>query len=100
MNDIRELITRRRHQLLIHSCLYYRMNENIITDHTFDLWSNELVELQKKHPDTAKQCIYHEYFEDFDGSSGYNLPYHLPRILNAATTLLRVHKRFKEEGRI
>lgn len=100
MNDVRELITRRRNQLLVHSALYYRMNENIISDHTFDMWSKELAELQKKYPEITEQCVYHDGFKDFDGSSGYNLPYHLPQILNAAARLLKVHRKFKEEGRI
>ncbi|MNF48343.1 hypothetical protein D3C84_295770 [compost metagenome] len=76
------------------------MNQNILPDYIFDMWSKELADLQLKHPDIAKQCVYHDDFKEFDGSTGAFLPFHLPEILNAATRLLKVHKKFKEEGKI
>ena len=72
--DIATLINRRRIQILSHSYIYYRLNSNVISDHTFDEWSMELVELQKKYPDIAKDCVFAEAFKDFDGSSGYDIP--------------------------
>jgi hypothetical protein len=72
------LIKQRRRQLTVHSFGYYRMSDNIVSDHTFDRWCNELVELQTKYPDIAEQVELHEYFKDFDGSTGYDLPTHLP----------------------
>lgn len=94
MESIKELINRRRNQILVNSCIYYRLNKNIISDQTFDKWSKELAELQLQYPDIAKECVYHEYFEEFDGSSGFNLPYHLPDIVGKAHRLLKLHKKF------
>jgi len=84
-----EWINRRERQLLVHSFLYYQLNENIISDHTFDKWSKELAQAIIDHPETFKQSVYAEGFKNFDGSSGYDLPFHLPEIQNAGYRLLK-----------
>lgn len=84
-----ELIKRRRLQILVHSCLYYNMNENLIDDHTFDLWCKQLVELQQKYPSISKRVELYDQFKDFDGSSGYNLDYSHPNIVTIARHLMR-----------
>ncbi|MDS9997112.1 DNA ligase LigA-related protein [Bacillus atrophaeus] len=93
--DILELIGRRRRQILVHSFLYYQLNENIIVDHTFDLWSKELVQLQEKYPEESRQAVYYAEFTKFDGSSGYDLPYSLPEIQSTGHKLLDYHKKLK-----
>jgi NAD-dependent DNA ligase len=94
MNHIKELINRRRRQILVHSFLYYQLNESVISDHTFDRWSAELVELQEKYPEIADKCIYAKEFKDFDGSSGFDLPFHYPEIQSIGYKLLKLHKKF------
>jgi len=69
-----ELISRRR-QILLHSFLYYQLNESLIDDYVFDKWSKELADLQLRYPNEAMQAVYAEEFKDFDGSSGYDIPY-------------------------
>ena len=54
--EIAELITRRRRQLLVHSIIYYHMNDNIITDNQWAKWAIELEELQRDYPEIAKNC--------------------------------------------
>lgn len=98
--DIAELITRRRRQILVHSVLYYRMDTNIIDDHTFDLWSYELVDLQNKYPDIAAKCERHEDFKDFDGSTGAFLPTHEPDVISSAERLLNAVRYLKKRGQI
>jgi hypothetical protein len=88
MNELLEWMNRRERQLLVHSFLYYQLNENIIADHTFDKWSKELAQAIIDHPETFKQSVYAEGFKNFDGSSGYDLPFHLPEIQNAGYRLL------------
>ena len=46
MRSIKELIKRRRLQLLIHSYIYYELNDNIVSDATWSKWAMELVKLQ------------------------------------------------------
>ena len=63
-------IQQRRLQMLVHSYLYYILDENIISDHTWNKWAHELVRLQKKFPKTSKKVPYYKQFKDWDGSTG------------------------------
>jgi hypothetical protein len=92
MSEFLEWINRRERQLLVHSFLYYQLNENIISDHTFDKWSKELAQAIIEHPETFNKSVYAEGFKDFDGSSGYDLPFHLPEIQNAGYKMLKLHQ--------
>ena len=92
--EIAELITRRRRQILVHSTIYYRFNDNIISDYQWSEWAKELCELQTKYPEIAKECILHEDFKDFDGSTGFNLPLTEPWVVRKAQQLLRYKERF------
>lgn len=75
--------------MLVHSYLYYQLNETIIDDHTFDRWARELVALQDEYPEISKTVIYYDEFKDFDGSSGYDLPYSMPNIQSTGNALLK-----------
>lgn len=86
---VTEKIQRRRYQMLVHSYLYYQKNETIIDDHTFDRWANDLVELQKDYPEESEEAQYYAEFKNFDGSSGYDLPYAQPNIQTIGDRLLR-----------
>jgi len=79
-----ELIRRRRAQMLIHSCLYYELNESIVSDHQWQAWADELAELQQNHPDKCVIGFYDEEFKDWDGSSGYHLPLRDPWVFGKA----------------
>ncbi len=54
--EIKELILRRRRQILINSCIYYRFGQSVITDEQFDKWAYELVDLQNKYPKLTVEC--------------------------------------------
>ena len=71
---IREKIARRRRQILVHSIIYYTMDDNLISDQTWAEWAKELCDLQEKFPEIADECVYADAFSDFDPSTGYNLP--------------------------
>ena len=64
--DVAELLNRRRRQILVHSIIYYKMDDNLISDSTWSAWATELEELQKKYPDIAAKVPYAEEFKDFD----------------------------------
>jgi len=83
------LINRRQRQILVHSCLYYQFNENLIQDHVYDAWSKELAELIHDYPDEFRESAYSTVFRDYDGCSGFDLPFSDPRILGVVEGLLR-----------
>lgn len=93
-----ELISRRRRQILIHSIIYYKLDESIVTDALWASWAVELEELQKRYPEIAAKAPYAEGFEDFDHSSGYNLPLDDPSAVAKARHILRIHKQRISEG--
>lgn len=89
-NEIIEKITRRRWQILIHSVIYYQLNDNLISDYIYDMWSKELAELQIKYPDKSKEADLYNEFKNFDGSSGYDLPVKDGKYISKALYLLRI----------
>ena len=72
VQTLSEKIRQRRTQMLVHSYLYYEMDENVVDDHKWQQWADELVELQKQ-----KKVIgfYDEAFADWTGASGAFLPF-------------------------
>lgn len=65
MSVVKERIKRRRFQVLIHSYIYYRLNDAIISDTTFNAWACELIELQKAYPELSKEVELYDIFSDF-----------------------------------
>lgn len=96
--EIAELINRRRRQILVHSILYYKLNENIISDTQWTQWAVELEELQRKYPQIAANIPMAEEFKGFDHSTGMNLPLTHPYAVNKARQLLELHKKYKEKN--
>lgn len=74
ITDIASLINRRRRQILVHSIIYYKLDDNLIPDSKWAEWALELENLQRDYPDIAAECFLAEAFEEFEHSSGYNLP--------------------------
>lgn len=68
------IIARRRRQILVHSVLYYALDAPVISDHLFDRWCKDLVQLQAAYPTSAAQAPHAEAFADFTGSTGFDLP--------------------------
>ena len=91
--EIAELISRRRRQILVHSVIYYKMNDSIISDYTWSVWAKELYDLQNNHPDIARYCPYADVFKDFDPSTGYNLPLDDDWAVSTAKRLLKDRNR-------
>ena len=94
---IAEKIQQRRLQMLVHSYIYYRMDDNIVTDHQWSAWAVELAELQNKYPDIEKQVPFRKGFEDWNGSSGAFLPLDEPWIEIKARKLLGLPEEKKPE---
>lgn len=89
ISPIAAKIQQRRLQLLVHSYLYYDKNITLIEDIKWDKWAKELVQLQKDNAEIADKVIYADAFKDFDGTSGFNLPYKDEKIVNIAMRLIK-----------
>ena len=80
-------IRRYRLQMMVHSVIYYKYNDNIISDAEWSKRAKILVELQNKYPKESRACAYYDLFKDFDGSTGFNL-INEPWAINTARLLL------------
>ena len=86
--QIAEKIRQRRLQMLVHSCIYYKLNDNLVDDTTWSRWAVELAELQKQYPLISAKVDYAKAFRDWDGSSGAFLPLDDAWVVNKANQLL------------
>lgn len=82
-------IKQRRLQMLVHSYIYYELNDNLISDETWARWARELKELQDEYPEISRSVKYSRMFEDWDASTGYHLDFD-EWTRNKATYLLAV----------
>lgn len=87
--QIAELIQQRRLQILVHSCIYYELNQNNVPDSTWDAWSRELVQLQHDYPQIASCGMYADAFMGFDGSTGFDLPIKDDWVMNKAKQICK-----------
>lgn len=90
-DTIKELIERRRRQILVHSIIYYKYDENLIDDYTWSKWAKELYNLQKANSVIAREADLAGIFEDFDYSTGSNLPLDDEWGNQKAIQLMRMH---------
>ena len=58
-------INQLRREILVHSVIYYRLNDNIISDEEWSRRAKELYDLQNKYPEIAKMGVYAKDFENF-----------------------------------
>lgn len=64
--------------IIVHSYIYYELNDNVISDREYDLKAKELVAMKNKFPELWKKSQYRNNFgDDYNGSTGFNLWYSL-----------------------
>lgn len=88
--SISEQIQRLRLRLLVHSCIYYKLGTSLVDDRVWDSWAKELIVLQDQYSDIAATVCWSSAFEDWDGSSGFQLPLEDPWVMGKAKYLLRI----------
>lgn len=82
-----EAIHRRRRQMLVHSCIYYHLDDCILSDHEWTRRAKQLAALQKKYG--CQIGFYDKMFRNWDGSSGHHLPHTDHGVLGSARMLLK-----------
>lgn len=60
--------------IIVHSYIYYELDNNIISDREYDAKSKELVEYKNDYPELWKTSMYYKQFGDeYNGSTGFTL---------------------------
>ena len=59
--------------ILVHSIIYYELNDSVVPDTMFDNNANQLAEMQERYPDDAANTNLWYIFSSFDGSTGFDL---------------------------
>lgn len=82
--------------VIIHSIIYYELNESVISDKMFDKKSAALVRLMQKYPEELENSEYYRAIYDFDGSTGFHLYERLKksqrkRLKQYARFIIRLH---------
>lgn len=95
---VKAKIKQRRAQMLVHSCIYYELNDNIISDHKWQEWADELQVLQTTFPELCAIDFYDWNFRDWDGATGAHLPHRDPWVHNKACYLLERAKINEKEN--
>lgn len=66
--------------ILVHSYIYYELNNNVISDKLYDEKSKELVKYKTEYPDLWLKSMYYEQFkDDYNGATGFTLFYDLDK---------------------
>lgn len=95
---IKERIEYLRKKLLVHSIIYYRLDESLITDEEWTRWALDLEELTREYPHIAQNAFLAEGFKDFDHSTGYNLPLETPWAVQKAMDLVKYYTKHRQKG--
>ena len=62
--------------IILHSYIYYELDNNYISDMEYDKKSKELVKYKNEYPDLWKNSMYYKQFgDDYNGATGFTL-YH------------------------
>ncbi len=93
---VKERIEYLRKKLLVHSIIYYRLNENLISDEKWAEWALELEQLTQEYPRIAQNAFLAEGFKDFDHSTGYNLPLETPWAVQKAMELVLYDQKIRQ----
>ncbi len=85
-----------RKKLLVHSIIYYRLDESLIADDKWAEWALELENLVREHPEEGQNSFLAEEFKDFDHSTGYNLPLETPWAVDVAMNLVLYNQKLRQ----
>jgi len=92
-DDIKAKIRQRRAQMLVHSCIYYELNDNIVSDHKWQNWADELEALQRENPHCCSIGFFDREFANWTGATGNHLPHRHPWVLKKAQYIMMLHRK-------
>lgn len=72
--SILEQISWLQRYIIVHSYIYYHLNDNFISDHQYDEKCKQLVGLKERYPDEWRRSQYYRQFgDDYTGATGMGL---------------------------
>lgn len=96
--QIKDLIKRRRIQMITSSYLYYKLDYSLYDDYQWTMMADELRELQQKYPELSEQVEwYKEEFRGWTGYSGFNLPID-EKTVSRAYHIMRYREKRREQN--
>lgn len=79
-------------RVIIHSLIYYVFNESVISDNEYDSISKQLVQMSQELPeDILSKSKYYYCMNDFDGSTGFDIPSRLTKEDYEYLTIIASH---------
>lgn len=73
---VQERIDFLQRYIIVHSYIYYELNNNVISDRVYDAKSKELSRYRNEYPELWKTSEYYKQFgDDYNGATGFTL-YH------------------------
>lgn len=91
-DEIKSKIRQRRSQMLVHSYAYYIRDLSLVSDEKWQQWANELRDLQQQNPQCCKIDFFDKVFKDWNGDTGFHLPFHDPWVKRKAEYIIRIWK--------
>jgi hypothetical protein len=77
--------------ILVHSYIYYTLDDNLVSDNVYDKNTRQLAKLLKMFPKSANAATYSKAFSGYDGGSGFNL---LNNLTEEELRWIKVHATF------
>lgn len=90
-NKVLARINQLERQILVHSYIYYEKNSNIWDDHFYDAHCKELYNLLTTYPTEARLAQWAPAFDNYDHSTGFNLPIYDDWVVGKAEYLYDIH---------
>ena len=93
-----EELSRLQRQFLVHSYLYYQMDDSVIKDSRYDRICKDMVSMMKRRPGEAKYSPYYDLCIGCGSSgSGFYIETYPPEIITTSLRRLYHHKKPPED---
>lgn len=84
--------------IIVHSYIYYELNDNYISDKDYDSKARELAKYRDEYPELWKNSMYYKQFGDeYNGATGFTLFHdlddHQKQIIKSIVNSIKYNKR-------